>query len=340
MTVLTPNEELTGTKAQKKEILDRLARFRADPRRTLKLAERYPHLTFTTMDEVVEVVTALSEADSKVLAAGLELARDRLTELGYGLLPMERVFIAIAATTAQHGGFHHQLLAQRAPDDTQLPGYRYVQSAAVISLYGDLFGDAATEPGVTALDLVRGYLHDCFHYLTFRRYRLTTTGIHRSQHGINFRRESGSTYSARDPKGSSATRNLGIIMEGAFDQEATTIAREAALKAGVSCPAEGIDRYAYLDATGTGVRAEGDEPLVKAMNGYRRGVAAPYSGFLAEIGGSEATELHSLIIVASLDGDLGRLQSWLDQRYGPGEFTALFRAGAYADLRPRTPQSV
>lgn len=277
-----------------------------------------------------DVVSSLPEADAEVFAAGLELARDRVAELGYDLLPMDRVFIAVAATSAQRGGFHHQLLPERAPDDTQLPGYRYVQSAAVISCYGDLFGDAPSAPGVTGLDLVRGYVHDCFHYLTFRCYRLGRTGIHRSQHGINFRRESGSTYSARDPKGSDSTRNLGIIMEGAFDREATSIARDAELKAGATCPdADGVDRYAWLDATGNGVKAPGTEPLLKSMNGYARAVAAPYVGFLADIGGPDAAELHSLVIAASLSGDLGHLQVWLDQRYGPGEYAALFRAEAY-----------
>lgn len=326
---------MTGTKAQRQEILDRLSRFRADPRRTLKLAEKYPHLTFVTMDEVA---ASLPTADAEVFAAGLDLARDRVAELGYDLLPMDRVYIAVAATSAQRGGFHHQLLPERAPDDTQLPGYRYVQSAAVISCYGDLFGDTPSAPGVTGLDLVRGYVHDCFHFLTFRCYRLGSTGIHRSQHGINFRRESGSTYSARDPKGSGSTRNLGIIMEGAFDREATSIARDAALKAGATCPADGVDRYAWSDAIGDVVEAPRTDPLLKAMNGYARAVAAPYAGFLVEIGGADAAELHSLIIAASLGGDLGHLQGWLDQRYGPGEYAALFRAEAYTGRRAHQPQ--
>lgn len=72
--MLTPNEKLTGTTAQKREIHDRLVRYRSDPRRALRLAEKYPHLTFITMDEVVG---GLASPDSEVFAAGLELARDR-----------------------------------------------------------------------------------------------------------------------------------------------------------------------------------------------------------------------------------------------------------------------
>jgi hypothetical protein len=66
------------------------------------------------------------------------------------------------------------------------------------------------------------------------------------------------------------------------------------------------------------------------MNGYAALVTEPYAAFLADIGGPETAELHSLIIRATLDGNLGPLQVWLDQRYGPGEFAALFRSGAYA----------
>lgn len=38
--MLTPNEKLTGTTAQKREILDQLTRFRTGPDRTLKFAGR------------------------------------------------------------------------------------------------------------------------------------------------------------------------------------------------------------------------------------------------------------------------------------------------------------
>ena len=55
-------------------------------------------------------------------------------------------------------------------------------------------------PGIVGLDLLHAYIHDTFRYLTYRAYRLGTNGgIHRNQPGINFRREPGQTYSARDP---------------------------------------------------------------------------------------------------------------------------------------------
>lgn len=51
---------------------------------------------------------------------------------------------------------------------------------------------------------------------------------------------------------------------------------------------------------------------------------------VVRIGGPESGELHDLLIRATLDGNLSPLQSWLEDRYGPGEFTALFRSDAYS----------
>jgi hypothetical protein len=329
--VLTPNEKLTGTTAQKREILDRLARYRSEPRRALRLAEKYPHLTFATMDEIV---SGLAGPDSDVFAAGLELARDRFAALGQSeLLPQERVFMAVASTAGGFGGFHDRLLPHRAPDDTQAPGYRYVQAAAVISRYGDRTGLTSPAPGMAGVDLLHAYVHDCCHYLTFRSYRLGAGdggyGIHRSQHGINFRRASGSTYSSRDPQGATSTRNLGIIMEGAFDVDATTVTREAVAKVELACPADGIDHHAFLDAVGQVQTVPATAPWLESMNGYVRGINAPYGVFLSEVGGPDSRDLHEVIMTATLSGNLVMLQGWLDERYGPGEFTALFRSSTY-----------
>ncbi|WP_194898254.1 hypothetical protein [Catenulispora pinisilvae] len=277
----------------------------------------------------------LSGPDTEVFAAGLELARDRFAALGQSeLLPQERVFMAVASTAGGFGGFHDRLLPRRTPDDTQAPGYRYVQAAAVISRYGDRTGITPAAPGMVGADLLHAYVHDCCHFLTFRSYRLGADdggyGIHRSQHGINFRRASGSTYSSRDPQGSTTTRNLGVIMEGAFDVDATTVTREAVTKTGLSCPPGGIDHHAFLDAVGEVQAVPATAPWLESMNGYVQGINAPYDVFLSEVGGPDSQELHEVIITATLGGNLVTLQSWLDERYGPGEFTALFRSETYA----------
>jgi hypothetical protein len=120
-------------------------------------------------------------------------------------------------------------------------------------------------------------------------------------------------------------------MEGAFDREATAIVRKTADRMGITAPADGIDHYAFLDATGDSRTApDTTDPWLDAMNGYPRAVTSPYAGFLAEVGGPDSGELHEMILTATLSGDLGPLQSWLDGWYGPGEFVALFRSGAYA----------
>lgn len=120
-------------------------------------------------------------------------------------------------------------------------------------------------------------------------------------------------------------------MEGAFDREATAVARETARSAGIECPNNATDRYAFLDAIGSGPSTpETSNPWLKAMNGYGRFVTAPYAAFLAEIGGPAADDLHSRILRATLTGNLAPLERWLDSRYGPGEFVALFRSGCYA----------
>lgn len=329
-TILTPNEKLTGSGDQCAQILGRLAQFRSDLRQALRLAEKYPHLTFSTLDKVI---AGFGAEDLAVFEAGVQSAAERFAEFGVGgLLPLERVFVGTRSMEPAFGGFHYGLLTDRQADDTQNPGYRYVQAAAVITKYGDLHGAGIAAPGVVGLDLLRAYVHDCFHWATFRSFRLGVDGgIHRNQHGINFRRENGATYSARDMAGSALTRNLGVIMEGAFDREAMGSAARAAAVLGVTCPKDGVDRFAFLDAVGA--PTVGDSP-----NSYTRTINAPYAAFLAEEAGADERDLHELIIRASLDGDLGPLQRWLDGRHGPGEYTALFRSNAYVPASAATYQ--
>ena len=114
-------------------------------------------------------------------------------------------------------------------------GYRHIQMDAAITVYGDLTGTGRGCPQSAAVDLVRSYAHDCLHYATFRRYRLSDRGeITRVQYGINRRHPDGQAYSAPDGPGDGPTRNLGILMEGATDAEATAIACQAAKAAGIT----------------------------------------------------------------------------------------------------------
>jgi hypothetical protein len=238
-------------------------------------------------------------------------------------------------------------------------GYRHLQAAAVITVYGDLSGDTPYAPELTALDLLRSYAHDCLHYGFYRRYSLPEVGdgVDRIRYGINFRRSDGRTYSARDGAGVTATRNLGVVMEGATDREARSIARKAAVQASVRQPCSGVNYFAFRDETGL-LNVEDlsalqkprltyeTDPLAASylqnLVAYARGVGVCYEAFLREVGQEEGDELHSLILTSMISGRLAPLSSWLAARHGSGAFAGLFKTGNYSSTsdsrhRPASP---
>lgn len=276
-----------------------------------------------------------------VFYAGASLMTARYEQLGLcRVLPIDRVWVGMRSSRpGDFGGFHR--LDQ---------GYRHEQMTAVVTRYGDLADpDGASSP-LAALDLLRGYAHDCLHYGSYRLYRLRDGKVVRARYGINARDERGNTYSAPDPEGSATTRNLGTIMEGASDREATAIAREAARQAGVGEPAGTMGRYAWRDVTGrltsddldqlddagalTGVPSEAAVAFLSAMGRFNRNVNARYEAFLAEVGGDDSEELHTRIVTAMISGSLAGLTSWLDKRHGRGAFADLFRSPAYQGSEP------
>jgi hypothetical protein len=139
-------------------------------------------------------------------------------------------------------------------------------------VFADLVGRRPVSPQSAALDLIRSYAHDCLHYATFRRYRLTDRGeIARVQYGINFRHTDGRTYSAPDKPGDGPTRNLGILMEGATDAEATAIARKAAESCGITSmdPEPAPPGLALADITAT-LTTGGIEAALSSGHHYTR----------------------------------------------------------------------
>jgi hypothetical protein len=286
---------------------------------------RLPGVTGRPLPEVL----GTGVIDPDVFHAGYALMATRYEQLGIrALLPLERVWAGTCSaagpgTARGYGGFHHP--AQ---------GYRHIQMDAAVTVFGDLTGQTPASPQAAALDLVRSYAHDCLHYATFRRYRLTDRGeIARVQYGINFRQPDGRTYSAPDTPGDGPTRNLGIVMEGATDAEATAIARQAAQ----SCGTTGTDVEAglpgpvFADVTGT-VTAGGieaalllDHHYARSIGRFGRTVTLRYRALLSELGVSPA-DAHSQIVAAMISGDLAPLESWLDARHGPASFTRMFRA--------------
>jgi len=316
-------EHLDGTTAECAHLQLLLACFRASPP-----PMRLPEVTGRPLPEVL----AAGIIDQDVFRTGYAIMAARYEQLGIrALLPLERVWAGTSSaarpgTARSHGGFHHP--AQ---------GYRHIQMDATVTVSGDLTGQTPVSPQAAALDLVRSYAHDCLHYATFRRYRLTDRGeIARVQYGINFRQPDGRTYSAPDTPGDGPTRNLGIVMEGATDAEATAITRQAAQFCGISGtdPEAGLPGMVFADVTGT-VTADGieaallsDHPYARSLGRFGRTVTLRYRALLSELGASPA-DAHGQITAAMISGDLAPLEAWLDARHGPGSFARMFRAPAF-----------
>jgi hypothetical protein len=320
VTLMPPGEHLDGTTAECAHLHLLLACFRASPP-----PMRLPGVTGRPLPDVLG--TEVIDADA--FNTGYAIMAARYEQLGIrALLPLERVWVGTRSaagpgTARSHGGFHHP--AQ---------GYRHIQMDAAVTVFGDLTGQTPASPQAAALDLVRSYAHDCLHYATFRRYRLTDRGeIARVQYGINFRQPDGRTYSAPDTPGDGPTRNLGIVMEGATDAEATAIARQAAQSCGTTGTdvGAGLPGPVFADVTGT-VTAGGieaalllDHHYARSMGRFGRTVTLRYRALLSELGVSPA-DAHSQIVAAMISGDLAPLEAWLDARHGPGSFARMFRA--------------
>lgn len=267
------------------------------------------------------------------MRSGLRRARIRYAEFGLDqLLPLDRVLVgAESARTGAWGGFHH-------PDQ----GYRHMQMAAVITMYGPMHRPVPADPGLAMLDVVRAYAHDSLHYGSARRYLLVDGRVMRTQYGINWRRPDGRSYSAVDPDGAHHTRNLGTVMEGACDREARRITRYIAGRFGIVSPDSPDDPgwWAYRDVTGQlgaaedpggfGARIGGEAGVyVASLCRYEASVNRRYERWLVEVGAGEPEELHDLVVSAIISGNTSGLCWWLDERHGPGAFHSMFQADGY-----------
>ncbi|MFE4971533.1 hypothetical protein ACFRAR_05370 [Kitasatospora sp. NPDC056651] len=276
--------------------------------------------------------TWADESAREVFRRGAALLADRYRELGlHQLLPIDRVWVGVRSTQPDaFGGFHH-------PNQ----GYRHVQLASVITRYGRLSDPRLASPELVALDLLRSYAHDCLHWGSFREYRLHGGQVVRSRYGINWRDQHGRTYSSRDKEDSASTRNLGIVMEGATDREARTIAAMAADGLGLADHLAPSDRLAFRDTTGRLEPSDFDhaEPGMAtrfrlAMAGYEHGVGERYQRFLTEMAGVDAGTLHGFIVAAMISGDLSSLTDWLNQHHGRDAFRRIFRSPTYTGPDP------
>lgn len=294
-------------------------------RATADPTQAHPHLRFSLLSWALDA----DHDTALIFLQGAQELAARYEALGLRhLLPTDRVWMAIrSARPESFGGFHHPK-----------QGYRHERMGALITRYGDLMAPRSHAPVLAALDLFRAYAHDCLHYGTFREYRLWDGKVVRNRYGINLRDRNGHTYSAPDAEGVTSTRNLGILMEGAADREATTLTRQLADSLGVAEPHIEVDRFTFLDVTG---RLDGERldelpspssTFLAAMTSYARGVNHPYQGFLDEIGQNESGTLHELIVQCMISGAPRPLMTWLDGHHRP--FRSLFRAASYSGPEP------
>lgn len=222
--------------------------------------------------------------DTTPFHVGVENAERRYARYGLTvMLPLDRVLVGCESSRAgAFGGFHH-------PDQ----GYRHLQMAAVITMFGPMERPNPECPALALLDLLRAYAHDCLHYGSRRRYVEVAGAPVRTQYGINYRRTGGQCYSAADKRGSRHTRNLGVVMEGACDREARAITRQTAERFGVTEPSDVLGALAFRDVTGTLTEEDTGRVVdllesteqtryAAALNGYERGVNRRYAVFLEE----------------------------------------------------------
>lgn len=322
--LLAPNEHLVG--ADTAPLLTALTHLRTSD----DLTAQHPEHTFLPLPQALNLWQEAG-ADVSPFHDGRALLRRQYAELGlHHLLPLDRVLVAVRSTRpGAFGGFHH-------PNQ----GYRHLQMRAVVTMYADMNAGAPEVPALAVLDLLRAYAHDCLHYGSYRSYRMHGGEVVRARYGLNFRRHDGRSYSAPDRGTSPTTRNIGVVMEGACDREARSVTRLTAAAHGIT--AAGTDGFAFRDVTGqldsadvvalAGVPkdpASERAAYLASMGRYEANVNARYRVFLTEIGQVEAEDLHSLILSSTISGDAAPLCAWLDRRYGPGTFAAMFMAPGY-----------
>jgi hypothetical protein len=290
----------------------------------------HPDLTFLTLRDVVASWDVQSR---EVFRVGLALAAARGGQIGLRrMLPPDRVWVGVESESVdRYGGFHHAS-----------QGYRHVQMAAVVTRHGYLHSSRPDAlPALAALDLLRSYVHDSLHYGTFREYVIHGADLFRIRYGINQRTPGGASYSAIDPPDAKSTRNLGVVMEGATDREAHTIARHTTRALGLPEPEDSHERLMFNDTIGAltredraelarhgepdEIRGNGVDRYLAALAAYDHDVNTRYAAFLREIGGAHGGYLHLLIVAAMVSGDLDALSAWLDEQHGEGAFERIFR---------------
>ena len=310
----------------------------------------HPYLRWVSLQHLCEDPDAHVAIDQRLWRYGITLLETALAQYGpYQSLPAERVWIGVHdAEHGRHfGGFHHH-------DQ----GYRYLQHIALTSLVGSL-GGHPLDRTLTTLELFRAYAHDTLHAQSYRLYLPCTTSMtyldehgplsfYRFQYGINFRREDGRSYSAKDPVRSTTTRNLGTIMEAASDRFAHGLVRQLACYAGYT-PSHSLmtqliyrDCAGLLDATDMNVlrtwerHGQGEEiqpacvSYFKSMRLFWQYVIERYTHFLQEMAPGQEEVIQEHLMKGMLTGKFRSLCQYLDRvRSTSKSFVDLFKREPY-----------
>ncbi|MFV0572195.1 MAG: hypothetical protein ACK5M1_07175 [Xanthomarina gelatinilytica] len=124
----------------------------------------------------------------------------------FKLIPFERYLVYFKENN-DLGGFY----------DSKAGGFHYITLVGFSTLLNNQRINCSK---LIAIELLRNYIHDCFHFSTYRSFKVTSKGndgkeFYRYQYGFNFRNEFGISYSdSRLTSISPKAINLNLLMEG------------------------------------------------------------------------------------------------------------------------------
>jgi hypothetical protein len=224
------------------------------------------------------------------------------------LIAPERYYIAPPSKANAVGGFH----------DPKSLGYQYWYHAAFVMTLNEHL--ASKE--LRTLELVRNFLHDCFHHSTFRSYRRALRipaesvaiaknripEVYREQYGINFRDKDGFSYSSTELTAQSPeTINLNLLMDGVIVLTVADLMRRA--NGGVPTYTNKIEeeliKEIFLEPF--------DALLLPRAHRFYTSVAEPSQKFVERWGGDSFVPI---LLQAMISGELSKLKHFFQERTG------------------------
>ncbi|KKU58017.1 MAG: hypothetical protein UX81_C0026G0004 [Parcubacteria group bacterium GW2011_GWA2_47_12] len=220
----------------------------------------------------------------------------------------ERYYTAQPTEADTIGGFH----------DPRSLGYQYWYHASFVLT----LNERLVLKEIRTLELIRNFLHDCFHHSTFRSYRramrfpAASTGIskhrvpevYREQYGINFRDKDGCSYSSAElTRHSPETINLNLLMDGVVIMVVSELMHNANkwLPAHTSGLERAIVNEIFLEPF--------DTALLPHAHSFYVAVTEPSRKFVAHWGGDTPIVL---ALQAMMSGELGAIKCFFEEKTG------------------------